>query len=207
MVAKTPVWGLETRQHQLTIALTIEHSLQEFRFSKRKVIYSRCCLAMGNCECSLSRPLRPASYASLPKEFVTGCVDNESSFGRNFEKVLLIDVGDLELIWSYDKQCHLKPNIAEDIAAHWVPMRRAGVCVCIHIYYIAEDTAYWARVLDVRRALHVYMHTHIHTYTRIHTCILRTYIRTHIHTYICKYIPDACAAETSLSTSMCLGSI
>ena len=51
----------------------------------------------------LQRHLRPASYASLPKEFVAGCVEHHSFFGRNFEELLGVRVEDLMRIWSYDK--------------------------------------------------------------------------------------------------------
>jgi len=34
---------------------------------------------------------------------VSGCVDNESMFGRNFEQVLGVKVGDLQLLWFYDR--------------------------------------------------------------------------------------------------------
>ena len=52
---------------------------------------------MGNCECSLSRPLRPATYASLPQEFVSGCIDHASMFGRNFDALFGVKVQDLEV--------------------------------------------------------------------------------------------------------------
>lgn len=61
---------------------------------------------MGNCECSLSRPLRPASYASLPKDFVSGCIDRESMFGRNFGTLFGVKLQDVEVrrmldMWLY----------------------------------------------------------------------------------------------------------
>lgn len=31
-----------------------EKPSSEWRFRSRKMVYARCCLAMGNCECSLS---------------------------------------------------------------------------------------------------------------------------------------------------------
>ena len=52
---------------------------------------------MGKCECSLSRPLRPATYASLPKEFVSGCIDRESMFGRNIDTLFGVKLQDVEV--------------------------------------------------------------------------------------------------------------
>jgi hypothetical protein len=98
---------------------------ETWQFKERKTIYSRCCLAMGNCECSLSRPLRPAIYASLPKEFVHGCVTHDSFFGRNFDKVWGIDVRDLESLWMDDAVPQRKIMHAYEIAANWAPTRRS----------------------------------------------------------------------------------
>ena len=65
---------------------------------------------MGKCECSLSRPLRPATYASLPKEFVSGCIDRESMFGRKFDTLFGVKLQDVEVrrlldVWLYVHMC------------------------------------------------------------------------------------------------------
>jgi hypothetical protein len=82
------------------------HTAAPILSPQHKLVYSRCCLIMGNCECSLSRPLRPANYASLPKDFVSGCIDHESMFGRNFDTLFGVKLRDLEVrrmldMWLY----------------------------------------------------------------------------------------------------------
>jgi hypothetical protein len=55
---------------------------------------------MGNCECALSRPLRPVCYASVTKEFVTNCAANGALFGRSFGELRGDVVQELELVWA-----------------------------------------------------------------------------------------------------------
>jgi len=77
---------------------------------------------MGKCECSLSRPLRPATYASLPKEFVSGCIDRESMFGRNFDTLSGVKLQDVEV-----RRLHMYRE-RERTAMHDLTR---GVCRCV----------------------------------------------------------------------------
>ena len=64
-----------------------------------KLVYARCCLAGagGDCQCSRSRPLCEASYASLPPEFVSACIDHKSPFARKFDRLFGVRVQDLQV--------------------------------------------------------------------------------------------------------------
>lgn len=118
---------------------------------QHKLVYSRCCLAGGDCQCSHSRARCDASYASLPPEFVSACIDHESVFGRNFDRLFGVKIQDLQVaanrvpgrahaclyvacahvlafalpsqaLWLCDAQPARKAEMARKIAARWMPV-------------------------------------------------------------------------------------
>jgi hypothetical protein len=105
---------------------------------QHKLVYSRCCLIMGNCECSLSRPLRPATYASLPKDFISGCIDRESMFGRNFDTLFGVKLQDLEVRRMLDMWLYV--HMDRERAAMHDLTRRARRCVR---EFLHGDALWW----------------------------------------------------------------
>jgi len=59
---------------QLFIMTYLKHHYRKkyeiLTFHSKKIVYYRCCLAMGNCLCAFSRPIIPADYYAFTTDFV-----------------------------------------------------------------------------------------------------------------------------------------